>query len=148
MRLRPCLEAKRSRNFVFEREFGEFIRTKIQCPSDVTSLVGTGKRGMHIKLQGTHVNLVGEKGTRVPNFTVREITLEIECLLSVTLEFTETHGWRCPDGLKLEIIQLRKKAVGNSIPLPAGLVKVLLNLILPKARLSLRLNTDPHLCRL
>jgi len=96
------------------------------------SLIGAGRRGVHVKLRGTHVNLFGEKGTRVPNMTVRELDLEVECSLSVLFEFSPKLGWTSHNGLKLEIIQLKKTSVGNSIPLPAGLVKTLLNLILPK----------------
>lgn len=107
--------------------------TSSETFSDSSSLTGTKRRGVHIKLQGSHVAVIGEKGTRVPNITVKEITLEVECLLSVSLEFTESHGWQSKEGLRFEVMQLKKSAVGNSVPLPAGLVKTLLNLILPKA---------------
>lgn len=105
-----------------------------EAPSDNTSLVGMGRRGVYMKLKGEHVCLFGEKGTRVPNVTVKDITLEVECSLSVCFEFSERYGWQSKEGLKFEIIQLRKEVVGSSIPMPVTLVRTLLNLILPKVR--------------
>ena len=71
-----------------------------------------------MKLQGAHVSVIAEKGTRVPNMTVRDITLEVECSLSVAFEYSLQHGWQSKDGLKFEVLQLRKKTVGNSMPMP------------------------------
>ena len=110
--------------------------TSSEIQSDTMSLVGAGRRGVHIKLQGAHVSVIGERGTRVPNVTIKEITLEVECCLSVVFEFSREQGWHSPHGLKFEIIQLRKKTMGSSIPLPATLVRTILNFILPKVALT------------
>eukprot|EP00210_Caulerpa_lentillifera_P005781 g5527.t2 len=121
-------ESRKTKSFVL----GDATSNASDFQSETMSLIGAGRRGVHVKLRGTHVNLFGEKGTRVPNMTVREIDLEVECSLSVHFEFSEKLGWSTRNGLKFEIVQLKKTSVGNSIPLPSGLVKTLLNLILPK----------------
>jgi len=83
-------------------------------------------------LRGDNVELVGEKGTKVPNTTVKEITLEVECSLCISLEFSRLKGWQAAKAVEFEVLSLHSKVKGNSMPLPKTLIKTMLNLVLPK----------------
>eukprot|EP00873_Tetraselmis_striata_P009576 jgi/Tetstr1/429840/TSEL_019707.t1 len=90
------------------------------------------RRGVYIMLRGDNVELVGEKGTKVPNTTVKEITLEVECSLCISLEFSRLKGWQAAKAVEFEVLSLHSKVKGNSMPLPKTLIKTMLNLVLPK----------------
>lgn len=107
-----------------------------QTPPDSSSRANSARRGVYMKVKAHHLDLVGEKGSRVPNITVKEILLEVECLMSVDLEYSESKGWEFRGGVVFEIIDAKKQVVGNSLPLPLGLVKTVLNMLLPKVRTS------------
>jgi hypothetical protein len=48
-------------------------------------------------VQGEQVEVYGERGSKVPKITVREVALEVEALLSASFEFTSMLGWQAPD---------------------------------------------------
>ena len=90
-------------------------------------------------IQASDVKIVGEKGTKVPNLSVRELSLVLECHLEATFSWTALDGWQPASKLKLEIIQLEHSISGTSVPVPKTLLKYLLNMLLPaliEARLT------------
>lgn len=107
-----------------------------QTPAASSSRTNIARRGVYMKVKAQHFDLIGEKGSRVPNISVKEILLEVECLLSVDLEYSESKGWEFRGGVVFEIVDAKKQVIGNSLPFPLGLVKTVLNLLLPKVRAS------------
>jgi hypothetical protein len=47
--------------------------------------------------QGEHVEVFAEKGAKMPNIVVKEIALEVECVLSASFEYSPLLGWQAPD---------------------------------------------------
>jgi hypothetical protein len=89
--------------------------------------------------QASDVKIVGEKGSKVPNLSVRELSLVLECHLEASFQWTALDGWQPARKLQLEIIQLEHSISGTSVPLPKTLLKYLLNMLLPnliEARLA------------
>ena len=89
--------------------------------------------------QASDVKIVGEKGTKVPNLSVRELSLVLECHLEASFQWTALDGWQAAHKLKLDIVQLEHSISGTSVPVPKTLLKYLLNMLLPallEARLA------------
>lgn len=132
------------------RRSGSSLTCSESAPLDFESstVTGNGRHGVFLKLKAENLELVGERGSRVPNMVVKELSVEVECALSVDVEYSERKGWEFDRGLSLEIISLKKKAIGNTLPLPSGLIRTILNLILPKVRhltcMRLRFNRPPE----
>eukprot|EP00892_Ulva_mutabilis_P006932 jgi/Ulvmu1/4610/UM002_0339.1 len=84
-----------------------------------------------LRVQASDVKVVGEKGTKVPNFMVKELALLLECRMEAAFEWTELDGWRPTHKLKLSITQLEHSISGTTVPVPKTLLKYMLNLLLP-----------------
>jgi hypothetical protein len=89
------------------------------------------RKGVFLRVQASDVKVVGEKGTKVPNFTVKELAVLLECTLEAAFEWTELEGWQPMHKLKLNIETLKHSISGTNIPVPQTLLKYLLNLLLP-----------------
>lgn len=89
------------------------------------------RKGVFLRVQASDVKVVGEKGTKVPNFTVKELAVLLECTLEAAFEWTELEGWQPMHKLKLNIETLEHSISGTNIPVPKTLLKYLLNLLLP-----------------
>lgn len=48
------------------------------------SSVGSGRQGMLMAVRCMEVGLVGEKGSKVPNFAVQELSLEMDFQLNLS----------------------------------------------------------------
>jgi hypothetical protein len=77
------------------------------------------------------VKIVGEKGTKMPNLRVHDLSLLLECHLDASFHWSYLDGWQPASKLKLEIIQLEHSISGTSVPVPKTLIKYLLNMLLP-----------------
>ncbi len=55
--------------------------------ADASSL-GGGKQGMLVAVRCMEVGLVGEKGSKVPNFAVQELSLEMDFQLSLSWTYS------------------------------------------------------------
>lgn len=77
------------------------------------------------------MKIVGEKGTKVPNLKIRELSVLCEVMLEAKYEWNDLDGWQPTNKLKLEIIQLEHSISGTSVPVPKTLLKYLLNMLLP-----------------
>ena len=82
-------------------------------------------------VQAADVKIVGEKGTKVPNLTIKELSLKLECHLEASFHWSRLDGWQPASKLKLEIIQLEHSISGTTVPVPKTLLKYLLNMLLP-----------------
>lgn len=89
------------------------------------------RKGVFLRIQASDVKVVGEKGTKVPNFTVKELAVLLECTMEAAFEWTELEGWQPMHKLKLNIETLEHSISGTNIPVPKTLLKYLLNLLLP-----------------
>lgn len=47
----------------------------------------TGKQGMLVAIRCMEVGLVGEKGSKVPNFALQELSLEMDFQLSLSWQY-------------------------------------------------------------
>lgn len=102
-------------------------------PASIGFVSGTPRerKGVFLRVQASDVKVVGEKGTKVPNFTVKELAVLLECTMEAAFEWTELEGWRPMHKLKLNIETLEHSISGTNIPVPKTLLKYLLNLLLP-----------------
>lgn len=89
------------------------------------------RRGIYVQLLGEGVELVGERGSKIPDISMRELLLEVEVSMTAVLEYNPLVGWQAPDKINLSIIQLHHKMRGSSLPLPSSILRGLLGLYLP-----------------
>lgn len=101
------------------------------------------RKGVYVMLLGEQVELIGERGTKVPNISVREIALEVEATFSAVLEYNSLLGWQAPDRLSFEILHLDRQVQGSSVPLPKTLVRTILNMVMPNVFTKLFLTMLP-----
>lgn len=101
------------------------------------------RAGLFITLMAHNVELIGERGTKVPNLTLKEIMLEVECKLVATVEFSPMFGWQAPERSSFEILHLERKVTGNNLPLPRTLIKTILNMVMPRVFTKIFLTTLP-----
>lgn len=58
---------------------------------------GTGvarRRGIYVVVAATGVKVVGEKGSKVPNLSIKSLSIAVEIVLHAEFEWTELDGWR------------------------------------------------------
>ena len=55
---------------------------------DSTSGGGGSRKGLFVVVRLSDVGLIGEKGTKVPNASIAEISVEVELCLTFSFEFT------------------------------------------------------------
>lgn len=53
-----------------------------------TSSLGGGRQGMLVAVRCMEVGLVGEKGSKVPNFAIQELSLEMDFQLSLSWTYS------------------------------------------------------------
>lgn len=75
---------------------GEFWEGSTERGSEagVDSASGSGgnRKGLFVVVRLSEVGLIGEKGTKVPNASIAEISVEVELCLTFKFEFTR---WAC-----------------------------------------------------
>ena len=59
---------------------------------DSASGSGGNRKGLFVVVRLSEVGLIGEKGTKVPNASIAEISVEVELCLTFKFEFTR---WAC-----------------------------------------------------
>ncbi|KAG1654977.1 hypothetical protein FOA52_004564 [Chlamydomonas sp. UWO 241] len=89
------------------------------------------RRGVYVQFLGEQVEVVGERGTKVPNVTMRELLVELEVAMTAVIEYSPVVGWKAPDKINLSIITLNHRMRGSSLPLPAAALRAMLGLYLP-----------------
>ena len=83
---------------------GEFLEGFTERGSeaglDSASGSAANRKGLFLVVRLSEVGLIGEKGTKVPNASIAEISVEVELLLTFKFEFTRSarvslHIWCC-----------------------------------------------------
>ncbi|KAF5831416.1 hypothetical protein DUNSADRAFT_13151 [Dunaliella salina] len=89
------------------------------------------RNGVYCQILGEQVEVIGEKGTKVPDINVKELMIEIELVANTLLEWTPAEGWKEGRPVSLKVLQLEHKMRGNLMNLPQSAIKGLLHLFLP-----------------
>ncbi|KAF6255279.1 hypothetical protein COO60DRAFT_1702917 [Scenedesmus sp. NREL 46B-D3] len=110
----------------------------------VTGAKGSaGRRGVVVMLLAEGLEVVGEKGSKVPNIRAAQLGLEVEACLSASLTYSPLLGWQSA-GLSFEVLSLERQVQGSNLPLPKTLIKSLLNAVMPSVFTKLLLTSLPH----
>ncbi|GLC71375.1 hypothetical protein PLESTF_001108700 [Pleodorina starrii] len=111
------------------------------------------RKGVYVQLLGERVELLGERGTKVPDTSIRELMLEVEVAVTAVFEYHAAGrggggggarpagaiggggggggAWLAPEPVSFNILQLEHRMRGNTLPLPKTLLKGLLNAYMP-----------------
>ncbi|MEW5318826.1 MAG: hypothetical protein WDW38_010012 [Sanguina aurantia] len=89
------------------------------------------RKGVYIQLLAEQVELVGERGSKVPDMSISEISFEVEASASACFEYSHSQGWAARDRLSFSVLRLDHKMKGNSLPLPKAALRALLNTLMP-----------------
>ena len=60
---------------------------------DSASTSASGRAGLWVVLRLSDVGLVGERGSKVPNASIGELSLEVEVALALTFEYARYMTW-------------------------------------------------------
>lgn len=60
---------------------------------DSASTSASGRAGLWVVLRLSDVGLVGERGSKVPNASIGELSLEVEIALALTFEYARYTSW-------------------------------------------------------
>ena len=59
-----------------------------EAGADSTSASGSNRKGLFVEVRLSDLGLIGEKGTKVPNASIAEFSVEVELCLTFQFEFT------------------------------------------------------------
>ncbi|KAL6786087.1 hypothetical protein ACKKBG_A01350 [Auxenochlorella protothecoides x Auxenochlorella symbiontica] len=91
-----------------------------------------GTRGVFVRGRTSGFELVGEKGSKVPNLSIGQADVEANVFVRLSFKFTEAEGWQPGDERPLFDVQhLEHRLVGNSVPMPASLIRAILKTAIP-----------------
>eukprot|EP00775_Hariotina_reticulata_P002641 gene2641-2942_t len=113
-------------------KLGGFINESKQKLQDSAKGSG-GRRGVVVMLLAEGLEVIGEKGTKVPNIRAAHLGLEVEAAMSATFTYSTVLGWQS-DGLSFEVLSLERVVQGSNLPLPKTLIKSVLNMVMPSFR--------------
>ncbi|DBA94847.1 hypothetical protein WJX77_009545 [Trebouxia sp. C0004] len=99
---------------------------------DSVSGSGGHRKGLFVVVRLSEVGLIGEKGTKVPNASIAEISVEVELCLTFNFEYTSVQGWHTATKPIFEVVSLERKALGASVPLPKTVIRYILSAVLPR----------------
>ncbi|KAL0049997.1 hypothetical protein WJX82_002413 [Trebouxia sp. C0006] len=99
---------------------------------DSVSGSGGHRKGLFVVVRLSEVGLIGEKGTKVPNASIAEISVEVELCLTFNFEYTSVQGWHTAVKPVFEVVSLERKALGASVPLPKTVIRYILSAVLPR----------------
>ncbi|KAK9802713.1 hypothetical protein WJX73_010173 [Symbiochloris irregularis] len=103
----------------------------------------SGRRGLFAVVRCNDLALLGERGSKVPNATIGQLSLEIEVAMTLSLEYTSVGGWAMGATPKWEVTHLRRSAKGNSVPLPRAILRLVLAIVVPRIITRLLLTMLP-----
>ncbi|KFM27827.1 hypothetical protein F751_5934 [Auxenochlorella protothecoides] len=110
---------------------GSLASTPSGSGSELDRRVGLGDTAAHPAAPLT-AELVGEKGSKVPNLSIGQADVEANVFLRLSFKFTEAEGWQPGDERPLFDVQhLEHRLVGNSVPMPASLIRAILKTAIP-----------------
>lgn len=99
------------------------------------SAAGTEKTGGGCYVLGrlTGFDLVGERGTKVPNLTIGSADVKATVYVRMSFEYTKSGGWKPHSELKplFDVQRLGYKIRGNNVPMPPSLIRQILRMAIP-----------------
>ena len=94
-----------------------------------------GMEGVYCNGRLTGFELVGEKGSKVPNLTIGNADVSATVFVKFVFEYDKDHGWRPgqqpQDKPKFHVEKLRYSIEGNNVPMPPTLIKHILRIAIP-----------------
>ena len=55
---------------------------------------GGDRKGVYLVVKATGVKVIGEKGTKVPYMSIKDLHIMVDCALEASFEFTEADLWQ------------------------------------------------------
>ena len=94
-----------------------------------------GMEGVYCNGRLTGFELVGEKGSKVPNLIIGNADVSATVFVKFVFEYDKDHGWRPgqkpQDKPKFHVEKLRYSIEGNNVPMPPTLIKHILRVAIP-----------------
>jgi hypothetical protein len=94
-----------------------------------------GMEGVYCNGRLSGFELVGEKGSKVPNLTIGNADVSATVFVKFVFEYDKDHGWRPgqqpQDKPKFHVEKLRYSIEGNNVPMPPTLIKHILRVAIP-----------------
>eukprot|EP00798_Chlamydomonas_sp_ICE-L_P013179 gene13179-30665_t len=87
------------------------------------------RKGIYVQLLGEHVEVKAERGTKIPDMTMKELLLELEVSCAATMEYTPMTAWQIVNHLDFQILQLEHKIALLNMFIPGAITKGLLGLL-------------------
>lgn len=94
-----------------------------------------GMQGVYCNGRLSGFELIGEKGSKVPNLTIGNADVSATVFVKFVFEYDKDHGWRPgqkpQDRPKFHVEKLRYTIEGNNVPMPPTLIKHILRVAIP-----------------
>lgn len=124
---------------VFDDEMTTTV--EVDDPDIQTDEISEGEKAIG-GMQGVYCNgrlsgfeLIGEKGSKVPNLTIGNADVSATVFVKFVFEYDKDHGWRPgqkpQDRPKFHVEKLKYTIEGNNVPMPPTLIKHILRVAIP-----------------
>ena len=124
---------------VFDDEMATTV--EVDDPDIQTDEISEGEKAIG-GMQGVYCNgrlsgfeLIGEKGSKVPNLTIGNADVSATVFVKFVFEYDKDHGWRPgqkpQDRPKFHVEKLKYTIEGNNVPMPPTLIKHILRVAIP-----------------
>lgn len=94
-----------------------------------------GMQGVYCNGRLSGFELIGEKGSKVPNLTIGNADVSATVFVKFVFEYDKDHGWRPgqkpQDRPKFHVEKLKYTIEGNNVPMPPTLIKHILRVAIP-----------------
>ncbi|KAH7615566.1 hypothetical protein Ndes2526B_g09687 [Nannochloris sp. 'desiccata'] len=92
-------------------------------------------KGVYVMGRLAGFELIGERGTKVPNLTIGKADVRATCFARFVFEYSKQHGWRPGtqrgDRPVFYVDKLKYTIKGNNVPMPPTLIKHILRIAIP-----------------
>lgn len=92
-------------------------------------------KGVYVMGRLAGFELIGERGTKVPNLTIGKADVRATCFARFVFEYSKQHGWRAGtqrgDRPVFHVDKLKYSIKGNNVPMPQTLIKHILRIAIP-----------------
>ena len=94
-----------------------------------------GMQGVYCNGRLSGFELIGEKGSKVPNLTIGNADVSATVFVKFVFEYDKDNGWRPgqkpQDRPKFHVEKLKYSISGNNVPMPPTLIKHILRVAIP-----------------
>lgn len=94
-----------------------------------------GMQGVYCNGRLSGFELIGEKGSKVPNLTIGKADVSATVFVKFVFEYDKDHGWRPgqkqEDRPQFHVEKLKYSIEGNNVPMPPTLIKHILRIAIP-----------------